>query len=771
MTTFFAYPGNPKEISDVARMTLRIIQDEFKKEGYRGWEANDIAGRYLVDPILQQIDSCTFLAADITFVNFNVVYEIGYAIGKQRRVLLTKNSALSGDDNLIKEVGIFDTLGYREYQQSRTLASIITGTSDVRPLQTDYNVNARAPVYVVLPKNKMDLDIHLLSRIKKAKLYLRSFDGEEQGRMSALDAIKNVALSYGVIVPLLPNSRKDAQVHNIRGAFVAGLANGMGKELLFLQFGDSPVPLDVRDVVAITKTQSQIDKQLADFAPSIMDLLQSEVKATTPGTKTLLARLNLGASAAENEIADLGEYYIETDEFRRALRGEVQIVAGRKGSGKTALFVILRDNLRRHRQHVILDLKPEAHQLLKFKDLILAYLEQGTREHTIAAFWEYLLLLEICHKIIEKDRDLHKTNHELLKPYQELAQEYQGDPYVSEGDFAERMLKLTQRIMKDFKEVVGSEKKQTRLNTEELTNLLYKHDMKLLRDRLSSYLQHKRELWILFDNIDKGWPSRGLGEEDVMILRSLLDAMSKLDRYLKKGETAFRGIVFIRNDVYELLLKHTADRGKTSRVVLDWTDQELLRELLRRRLVANDLKPETPFLDVWQSICVSHVGVDESSTYLIDRCLMRPRSLIELVYQCRSHAVNLGHSRIEVADIQEGEVTYSNDLVINLGFEINDVLADAADVLYEFVGSSVRQSHQEIMDKLAKLKIVGERAFEIVDALLWFCFFGVVREDETVSYIYSVNYNMKHLRALVKAPESAVYYINPAFWAGLEVVK
>lgn len=771
MKSFFAYPSNPPELSAVARTALQIIANEFKKDGYTGWEQNDIAGRFLIDPIMEKIDDCSLVAADITFLNFNVVYEIGYAIGKKRRVILTRNTALTGDDALIKEVGLFDTLGYETYQQARQLATTITIVSDLRPLQTDYDVMPRSPVYVVLPKAKMDLDIHLISGIKKAKLFFRSFDAEEQGRMAAPDVIKNVASSYGVIVPLLPQSRKEFQVHNIRAAFVAGLATGLGKELLLLQFGETPVPLDYRDIVRVTTTNPQIDKQIAAFAPSIMALLQSGTKSMVPESKGFLAKLTLGASAAENEMADLGDYYIETDEFRRAQRGEVQVISGRKGSGKTALFVQLRDILRRHRQRIVLDLKPEGHQLLKFKDLVIAYLEQGTKEHTIAAFWEYLLLLEICHKIIEKDRDFHRMNHALLKPYQDLATEYAADPYVSEGDFAERMLKLTQRITKDFQEVVGKAKNKTRLNTEELTNLLYKHDMKVLRERLSAYVDSKREVWILFDNIDKGWPARGLGQEDIMILRCLLEAISKLEKYFKKNDTRCHGIVFIRNDVYELLLKHTADRGKTVRAVLDWTDQELLRELLRRRLVANGLNSDTPFEDVWRKICASHVGVEESSTYLIDRCLMRPRSLIDLVYQCRSHAVNLGHSRIEIPDIQEGELTYSNDLIINLGFEMNDISPDAADVLYEFVGSPARHSHDELTQRLDKSKVNKEKHADLMDLLLWFGFLGIVRDSGGVAYIYSVNYNMKHLLALAKDDGKTVYQINPAFWSGLEIQK
>ena len=54
----------------------------------------------------------------------------------------------------------------------------------------------------------------------------------------------------------------------------------------------------------------------------------------------------------------------------------------------------------------------ENHQ--KFKELILSFLEEGTLQHTIMAFWEYVLLLEICHKLILNDRKRHLVDHNLF---------------------------------------------------------------------------------------------------------------------------------------------------------------------------------------------------------------------------------------------------------------------------------------------------------------------------------------------------------------------
>jgi hypothetical protein len=50
-----------------------------------------------------------------------------------------------------------------------------------------------------------------------------------------------------------------------------------------------------------------------------------------------------GDPTAENAMATLSGYYLQTDEYQRALQGGVNLAVGRKGSGKTAPFIQLRD--------------------------------------------------------------------------------------------------------------------------------------------------------------------------------------------------------------------------------------------------------------------------------------------------------------------------------------------------------------------------------------------------------------------------------------------
>ena len=65
----------------------------------------------MVAPIFEGIGKSDLLIADVTTLNFNVTYEIGFAIGSRKRVYLIKHSGITSDDEAVRRVGIFDTLG------------------------------------------------------------------------------------------------------------------------------------------------------------------------------------------------------------------------------------------------------------------------------------------------------------------------------------------------------------------------------------------------------------------------------------------------------------------------------------------------------------------------------------------------------------------------------------------------------------------------------------------------------------------------------------
>lgn len=763
---FYAYASFPAEIGQTIEQAVTAANSN-SEFNVQTWKALDIPGHFISEKIIEGIDACDFLIADISVLNFNVSYEVAYAIGRRKRVLLTKNKSIKDSSPTIREVGIFDTLGYREYQNSSELCSFIKEANKANPLNIPGKINVKSPVYLLEGLHKTNWASRIVSRIKRARYLFRSFDPNEQPRLSANDAINQVSQSHGVVVPLLSSNAVGSEVHNMRGAFIAGLAEGMGKALCLLQHEEDPVPLDYRDFVNITYQLDDINEYIADFAGQVAEAFQQDHKLVTSSEDTFLQSIDLGSSSAENEMRTLENYYLKTDQFLKSLRGEANIVVGRKGSGKSAIFLQVRDRERNKKGNIVLDLKPDGYKLIKFKELILSFLEEGTFQHTIMAFWEYVLLLEICYKILEKDRELHKHNHALYEPYRALADLYHTDGYEIEGDFSERMGSLMEKISTEYRSKHGS-KTNVRLSASNLTEMLYCHDVKELAQQVIDYMSHKEVCWLLFDNIDKGWPTSGLEHEDLLIIRALIDATKKIERQFGKSNITVNTIVFLRNDVYELLVKETSDRGKEASVLLDWTDPDLLRELIRLRIVSNDINGDSLFQALWSKICVSHYNGEESSQYLIDRSLMRPRFLLNLISQCKSFAINLNHDRILEDDIEKGLMAYSTDLLADIGYEIHDVENNVDDILYAFIGSDSTLKKEEIFQILGEFGVDNNFFEKIYELLVWYGFLGLIIDDEP-KYIYDFNYSMKLVIGIIKKKGDVTYVINSAFWPALMI--
>jgi hypothetical protein len=300
-----------------------------------------------------------------------------------------------------------------------------------------------------------------------------------------------VAQSYGVVVPLLASSAADNPVHNLRGAFISGLAAGMNKALCIIQNDFDPVPIDYRDFVAVSRHPNDINEHMAEFVGQVAECFQQDTLLPRQQPATFLQSLDLGATSAENEMRTLETYYLKTDQFLKSIRGEAHLVVGRKGSGKSAIFFQVRDRERANKKNVVLDLKPEGYKLIKFKELMLQFLAEGAFQHTIMAFWEYVLLLEIAYKLLEKDKDLHIRDHTIYDAYVEMSSVYRANGYAAEGDFSERMSGLMERISSEYRAKYGGQA-ENRLSSSQLTELLYLHDIQALETQIISYMQKKK---------------------------------------------------------------------------------------------------------------------------------------------------------------------------------------------------------------------------------------------------------------------------------------
>lgn len=759
---FIAYASSPTVIGEAIEPVNSSLTT------YKTWSQMDVLGNNINQEIWDAIDNCNNFVGDISVLNHNVIYEIGYAIGKKRNILLTSNEAVNeSTKEQIKEIGIFDTLGFKEYQNSIEFQDILQNNGENK-IKFNANLQDRTspPIYLLEAKIKTDQVLRITSKIKKSALGYRSFDPIESSRLSPMDAISNVASSIAVVVSWLPENISDAFNHNIRASFLAGLAHGMDKILYILQIYDSVTPIDLKESGYTCATGEQLDRLITNLVLDVTKELQKSIPMITPQSKTILEGINLGASAAENEFKNLSNYYFKTDQYNRVLRGEARIVCGRKGSGKTALFSQVRNKLREDKKNIVIDLKPESYQLIKFKEEVLSLLQVGTYEHTLVAFWEYILLLEVCYKLLEKDQFVYMHDPRLMELYLKLQDLYKVDDYSSEGDFSERISCLIESISEKLKNVIDKEK-TTKLSSKMITEVIYKHSIADLKNNLKEYLRQKKSVWVLIDNIDKGWAADGLTEGDLIIVRTLLDAMRKLEQQLTTKDIDCKTVLFLRNDVYELLLDVTSDRGKDSKILLDWSDPEALSEIIKRRLLYSGIgEDDIDFAGIWRTIAVSHVKGEESFGYILDRTLMRPRALIDCLKLCIGTAINRGNSIVEESDILEGIRQFSLNVSQDISCEIRDVFPKIRDkdALFMFIARDKYLTKRELND-LYNYEGIAEDCWEkLTDFLLWYGVLGLTNKTDTI-YIYDTSYNVALLKRKASAwkLEEPLYTLYPTF--------
>jgi hypothetical protein len=78
LKAFIAYPYSPSQIRETLSETIKKAWNLKPSLTLEAWENNDIVGRCLVDPIREKIVDADFVVADISKLNFNVVYEVGF---------------------------------------------------------------------------------------------------------------------------------------------------------------------------------------------------------------------------------------------------------------------------------------------------------------------------------------------------------------------------------------------------------------------------------------------------------------------------------------------------------------------------------------------------------------------------------------------------------------------------------------------------------------------------------------------------------------------
>ena len=407
---FVAYPSAP-----VARAeTVESVIETISRTGVvdiKGWRSISPGGRPIISRIFEEIRDCKCFIADLTGLNPNVLFELGYAVAHRKRIWLLLDVAIEKAKLEFDRFQLFTTVGYQGASNSE---KIVKGFFADQPYADDTNLcdelldRAKKPTRPTMLYLKAQTATEASNRLSRkvvtAEIASIIDDPAESANEPLAWYVNPVDSSSAVVCHLLSSAHSNWQASNAKQAFVAGMAQGLGKPLLMLAHDPYVSPLDYKDLLRVHETAAKAETLFDEwFSPLIESIRKQEKSAEAykdqKSARSLLEQINLGESIAENESDAVTEYFFPTAVYNEALRANHSIFIGRKGTGKTATFYKLHDELSKDpRNHVCL-IKPIAYELEGVVQLLNRTMGVSATGYLIESLWKFLISTELARSL------------------------------------------------------------------------------------------------------------------------------------------------------------------------------------------------------------------------------------------------------------------------------------------------------------------------------------------------------------------------------------
>jgi hypothetical protein len=301
--------------------------------------------------------------------------------------------------------------------------------------------------------------------------------------------------------------------------------------------------------------------------------------------RELLKQISFGARVAEDETSELASYFVETDQWERLLRGEVDIIKGDKGAGKSAIYSLLvakAGELFDERILLIPAEKPRGTPA--FKELAT---DPPATEAEFIGLWK----LYIITLIAQTAHDYGIKNDHLTKLRELLAEQGFIEPQVD----LNRLLKVSLRYVRSWfrpklveatvtvdpltgkhvfagkitpGEPDSSQRSEGMISVDELASLAEE-----------ALAEADFQIWVLLDRLDVAFA------ETHDLEKNALRALFRVYRDFA-GFDHIKLKIFIRTDIWKKIVDGGFREAShiTQDVVLDWPPQALLNLIIRRVL-------------------------------------------------------------------------------------------------------------------------------------------------------------------------------------------
>lgn len=781
-TAFVAYPSQPPMLPETMRAAIDNINKR-KQVHVCSWEELKVGGKAIAREVCESIAKVDLLIADVTGLNPNVLFEIGFAIARRKRLWLLLDNSLSKND--FSELHTLSTVGYSAYTASADITSGFFRDAPHTDLGADLLTNVIQPSLIpgqsstllyLKSQHETEASVQITKRLDLAPIKRIADDPREAPSQTLLWYGQQVYAADAVVCHLTNPARQGARIRNARYALVAGMAYGLGKHLLMLSEADQLAPLDYRDILRSYQTATAAHRHLDSWLLPLEEAWRESAQSVLNHRAHLrlateLKGLDLGEYIAEHEEERLVDgYFVETVAYREALSGTHTIFVGRKGTGKSANFLQLHAHLASDVRNILSVIKPVAYELESVIRVLSELADRDRKVYALEGLWKFLLYSDIANALAAKFSSkplAAQTSGELS--YLDF---WESHKTILVGDFSARL----ERCLLQLEGACGlnAQDRTTETYRQQVSQALHSSLLSEVRKKFLEAIPRGTRVAIIVDNLDKAWDRQNDLASLAEFLLGLLGAANKVRSELKN---AMPGLelslaVFLRADIFEKVQQVAREPDKIKHTRLVWTDRELLYKLVAERFAAansDDVPPDA----LWKTFfcpVVQQVGIREFLTSVIQP---RPRDFLYLIKTAISTAINRGHARVEEDDVLEAYRAYSEFAAGILLIEDNSEDGVLEKVLYEFAGAPAHLSHDEVVSRIVAGGIEHASADAMVSQLCTLSFLGTEVSDNDFRFPDSAS-ELKKVQVLARRlceTRSAKprYLVHPAFHPFLEL--
>lgn len=738
---FFGYATGARSPREAMRAAANSIEKDFHVQCVP-WETMLTDGRVVIDQVTAAIDAACMCVFDLTKQSENVLFELGYAIARAKPIWITLDSTVSAAKRDWRELGLLNPIGYTQYRNSDDFLEEFKKKDPLKALEPVYD-DLIEPNLPLTSRHDAILYCLTFEPFEASKRLSVFMDSRRQRGMnvvvadpseSTLDTITwfapIIARSAGILVHFAGSHRNRSSLYNRRYALVAGMAHGLDVPLLMLAEDEYSTPFDYQTLLRKYETAEQCTSIARDW---IAGLSFEEIDWSSPRPKLRrsLSGLRFGEHVAENELANLAEYFIETAAFEEVVAARDTIFVGHRGTGKTANATRAFDLVAGDKTSMAILIKPPGFEFPALFSVI-GRLPNTQRDYFLDALWRFIVQTEIAAAALSRIES--RPNVPLDAAERSFVEYADAAPFDIRGDLSVRL----EQALRHLQKVVLSDATATSTTRNLINEAFHEKALVILRHQLGVVLKDKRRVAVFVDNLDKGWEKGADFKQVARLILGLLTARGRLVRDFEKQDywrdrIRLTVAMFLRSDIYEYLRKEAREPDKLPISTIAWRDSATLLTVIESRFLASDLDDRRPS-DLWDKRFCAEVDGQPTKTFITSLVLPRPRDIVFYCNQAVGRAIDRRHDRVEEDDFIAAEETYSQYAYEALLVENGVTIPEMEDALLGFLEAPEVLTRRQALMCIATGGISEGRREDVLAKLVSISFLGLETTPGTFTY-------------------------------------